>query len=535
MGWLAGKDAGIYVGWLGLDEDFTVFPGYGPSGVATFALDLEDGFKVTLSWRTDVISHADGTEQRISTLDRPVQHYDGAALLIGSTRRLARARLARYAAQGAEFLLALPHEALTPIADASGAQLTVSSLTYCDWKEVGQRVVVLSADRSQSVDGVIQAVSGNHVTLDVAPGSVGAEGGTLMPAMAVFLEPQQNFNRYRVAVDAWNLSARAAIFDFAPAAAGLDLGTINPAWAGARVVARQGGLAGNLITVDCDTFTSNPAGGAYAETVPTNVAIHMKGDTDTLGDMAALVNAQSSLVMIVGTYNGAASIGSGDAFTQDLAGGEDSGAMGTGATLTMYAGHPVWDRGVENSSTISEPVNAMTEILDLGGVPYAIGQAIAPVWGRAVAITGSAFGGDWAWLKLMLATLRGAQRMFWLPSWRDDLTWVSSGTLSLTVRTDDDSDLAAWYPSQRDRLQIRQDDGTITYVQITGTPVDNGDGTQTLTISSTLSGVDVDLISWLEPCRFEGDAFEVTFKPGSFEMEAMARAHAADEIAEVES
>src|SRR5690348_15864442 len=53
---------------------------FGPGGVATFALDLEAGFKLSLVWKTDIIPHADGSEQRTAQWDRPKQRYSGTAM-----------------------------------------------------------------------------------------------------------------------------------------------------------------------------------------------------------------------------------------------------------------------------------------------------------------------------------------------------------------------------------------------------------------------------------------------------------------------
>jgi hypothetical protein len=523
MGWLVGIDAGWEVGWFVPDDD-TGVPGYGPDGVATFAMDIEQGFKVTLTWRTPIIPNADGSEQRTSNLDRPNQHYDGTALLLGDAPRQIRARLARYAAAGSVFLLALPHEALPLLDDADSTTLTVSStaLARADWAEAGQRVTVLTADRTASMNAVIQSVGSGRIELDVAPGAVGNAGGLVMPAMAIHLEPQQDFARFKIVAERWSLSARAAIFDFALPRAGVDLGGIDPAWNGARLVSRLDGIEGNFVDFQLDASPSNT--GTLFENDTTTIA-RMKGGTATLGDLAALVNAQSSNFKIVGTYDVNAVIGTGDAFLATAMGGEASGLFGRGATLSTYAGHPVWDKPLANSGTINDPVLAMTQIIDLGGVPYALSKVSQAAWGRAVAILGDLGAGEWQWLKLFIATVRGAQGMFWLPTWRPDLTPVSIAGTQLVARTDDESDITAWWPSQRDRIQISYTDGSVDYRRIVAR-VDNGDDTQTLTLDAAATGVDIAMVSWLEASRFESDTFEVTFEGGTFAMQTTARAHA---------
>ncbi len=525
MNLVAGIDAGLFAGLKLLDSAAPGFPGYGPDGVAAFT-GVEIGFKLTLTWASDVRPHADGTEQRASTLDRPKQHFDGQVKLLGNAPRGLRAKLARYAAANVPFLLGLPWESLPLLDDADGAELTVSStwLAKSDWNQVGQRVIVRAG--TESTTAVLQSASGSTITLDVAPGSAGAAGGEVMPAMAIYLEPQQDFARAKVNAETWNLSARAAIFDFAPTHATLDLGAIHPALAGAILMFRESGLVGNTYQALLNTFgVGDPV--VIDADAPPEIEMFVVGDVATLGDLAAALETQSNLARLVGDYDPATVIPAavGIALTP-LSGGSATGAMGRGAVLTQYAGLPVWDRPLANAGAAADPVHALSEIIDLGGVPYPIGQADYPVYGRALTIS-SDDPDDWQWLKLFLSTVRGAQGVWWLPTYRADLTWVSSGALSLTVRSDDDSDIGAWYPKQRDRLMVRQVDGTVTYLQVTGAIVDNGDGTQTLTVDATLSAEDVELVCWLEPCRFQSDTFEITWGTGrTFSMSAPAQAHA---------
>jgi hypothetical protein len=525
MNLVVGIDCGVFAGVRLLDDAAPGFPGYGPDGVATF-FGVEVGFKVTLTWASDVRTHVNGTEQRASSLDRPKQHFDGQVMLLGDAPRGVRSKLARYAAANVPFLLGLPHESLDLLDDADGATLAVSPtwLAKSDWAEIGQRVLVCKGKLAST--GIIQHKTSSTITLDTAPGDAGVAGGLVMPAMAIYLEPQQDFARFKVAAETWSLSARAAIFDFALPRAGIDLGQYDAAWTGAFIASRLDGIEGNVVDFQLDPDPGNAAGGTLFEGVGVTTIARMKGGTDTLADLAALINSQSGNFQLVGDYDGGAVIGAGDAFLATAAGGASAGNFGIGATLVTYAGLPVWHKPLKNPNTVNDPVHALSEIIDLGGVPYPIGMADYPVYGRALTIESDG-PDDWQWLKLFLATVRGAQGVWWLPTYRDDFTWVSSGVLSLTVRTDDESDIGAWYPKQRDRLMVRQTDGTVTYVRISGTPTDNGDGTMTLTIDATLSDEDVEKVSWLEPCRFQGDTFEVTFNGGrSFTMTADAQAHA---------
>jgi hypothetical protein len=64
---------------------------------------------------------------------------------------------------------------------------------------------------------VIQSApgGGSTIVLDVAPGTAGARGGRIMPAMAVYLDAVQGFARHQVNVELWQLRAVAALFGFA--------------------------------------------------------------------------------------------------------------------------------------------------------------------------------------------------------------------------------------------------------------------------------------------------------------------------------
>ncbi|HSN26958.1 MAG TPA: hypothetical protein VLT45_11745 [Kofleriaceae bacterium] len=522
--WLAGWDAKWKVGWFGLDASSAPFSGYGPDGVATLGLTLATGFRVTYSWATDIIPHRDGTEQRIATLDRPKQTYDGAATLVGADPRISRARLARYAAQGAVFLLGLPHEGMTLLADTPGVTLTVSAadLAACDWATYGQRVITMTPDGSLASAGVLQSVGTGTLTLDVAPNSAGAHGGRVMPAMAVCLEPQQDFPRYAVTAEQWNIKARAAIFDFAPPSATLDLQVASgdATYAGCILVSRRPGLFGEYAI----TFAN--AGVTSLNEIGYSTTVNFQNGVTTLANVATLLDTSAN-VKLTGTYNPATVLHSGDSFGVLMDGLDAAGAMGAGAMLTMYAGHPVWDRGIENEGTITDSVQAQTELVDLGGVPVSIGHANYPSWGRTVGMESTQWS-EWQWAKAMLAALRGMQCMFWLSTYRDDLTYVAmNGASIMKVSTTDGSDIAAWWPAQRDRIAVEQTNGTVQYAQIL-TVTDNGDGTQSLSLDTNIAGTPR-RVSWLEPCRLNSDDVEVTFGGNggwSFSFSLLARAYA---------
>lgn len=523
MGWYADGKLDWPLDWYGIDGDPTMFDGYGPSGVYTLMLDLQVGFTVRWGWLTDIIKTRSGLEQRISRNDSPKQSYSGDALLFDDNPRTIRAKLARYAAIGSQFLLGLPHEELTIRASSSGTTVYVhaGALALVDWAKPGQRVVLARA--GASLDAVIQSTTSNTIELDVTPGALGLVGGRIMPAMAVYLEPQQNFARYPTNAERWNLDARAAIFDFAPTKASLALGpiTVSAAFDGVILVARPDGLAGNSITVALTGDALFPPMGGLSESGLVTTVLFRPGVT-TLANLEAVL-LLSSNVLMTGTWTGADTIAAGDAFAATSLAGGANGAVGTGATVTTYDGHPVWDRRLSNKSTAQDSVHAMTEILDFGGVPYAIGTADEADWGRAVGFDANGVNAmaEYQWLKLFLSTVKGRQKAFWLPTWRDDMTFVSKAANTITISDTDGSDFFAWWPAQRQHIQIWEADGTITYAEVTAA-VDNG-ATITLTIGTTLASSDVTMVSWLELCRFESDDFELQCDAAHYAMSTVAR------------
>ncbi|RPH65005.1 MAG: hypothetical protein EHM89_00250 [Acidobacteria bacterium] len=502
----------------GQDPEFAV--GFGPAGVATLVLDLENGFQVTYNWITDVkIKTRSGKEQRISRNDVARQSFSGSALLRADSPRTVRAQMARFAAVGAQFLLGLPHEDLTIAADASTFTVFVHSTAYSDWAKPGQRVVVARA--GSFVDAVIQSVTSTTIVLDIEPGSLGNVGGVIMPAVPIFLEPQQDFPRYPVSVERWNINARANINDFAPTLATLPLGpvTLSAAFNNVTLVSRLFGLAGNAINVQFSSNAIYPAIGQLIETGYFTEFRYRPGVT-TLDNLYSKL-LLSSNVMMTGTWTGSDTIAAGDIFDEPLTGASEAGAVGTGATVTSYAGHPVWDKRLDNEGTAQDSVQAATEIIDHGGTPYALGTADRADWGRAVLFK-SAGQTDWQWWKRFLSEVKGRQKAFWLPTWRDDLTFVSQAPGEIVVSSEDGSDLFAWWPDLRQHIQIVEDDETVTYAEIEDA-IDNLDGTITLTVSEDPASSDVAMISWLEPCRFESDDFPVSFNADGFKVASVAR------------
>jgi hypothetical protein len=190
--------------------------------------------------------------------------------------------------------------------------------------------------------------------------------------------------------------------------------------------------------------------------------------------------------------------------------------IGTGAAVTTYAGRPLWDRKLENNSTITDSIHALTEIIDHGGTPYALGWADMADWGRAIAITGKGLD-DWQWLKLFIATVKGRQKSFFLSTYRNDLPFVSKASGTVTVT----GNVGVWWPLQRRHVEVRETSGTVTRAEVTAA-VDNGDGTWTLTIGTTIATSSVTMVSWIEVCRFTSDEFAVAFDKNGFALKTVA-------------
>ncbi len=518
--------------WPDPGDPLNLVPPTGPAGVATFVADLDEVMTVVVEHQTDIFKSHDGQEKRAAVLDHPHRRITGSALLVGGASVLTlRAQLGRYAASGATFLLGLPYESILISANAVGTQITVaaSDLASCDWANPGQRVVLMAGDRT-TIDAVVQSASGSSINLDIAPGVMGKAGGYIMPTVPIYLEPQQGFARYRnpEGLEQWSIDARAALFGFQKSAraALLDIEATYPAagnLVGVIIQARTPGIAGDSIRV---SFAGDSMSGVDFTEVGTDIAVHFIPGVSTVAQVTALLNSNAAFVKCVGTWNETFVLGSGDVFAlTQLDGGSDGdyATDGTGATVATHAARPVFDRGIVNDDTIDDSIHSMNELVELGGMLANKGQASRSDWGRFIAIE-SPWGPEWQWLKRFHATVRGCQRAFWLPTWRRDLTAVSSGAGTMIIQgpADVNGGFFSWYPAYRD-IQIRQTDGAITRATITNA-VDNGNGTITLTTGVTLAGPAIDMVSWLELCRLENDAITVRFQGHLFSIETTARA-----------
>lgn len=512
--------------WRGPSFDGN-FGGTTPGGLSTFILDAENGtYKVRLEWFTDVRPAAVGEEQRAARNNRAKESYSGKAWLLDDMPVRVRATMAKYAARGQAFLLALPHEELLITADSTGTVSPVDAdeLALTDWATEGQRVVGYREDEDGNlawIDAVIQSVGVSSLELDVDLGEVGLEGGRIAPARPIYFEPEQDFGRFESPEEQWDIKARAIDFDYAKALASLDLGpiTFTAGLENASLTERTPGQSPSV------RFVAASIAAVNVSEVNNLVTVTFRGAPfpHTVEQMFEKLST-ATLVAPTGTW-GTGNLDAADAFAAtQLTGGELQSAVGRGATLDAFLDKPVWDLPIRIAGQATDSLKAMTRIIDFNGVPYAIGMADASHWGRAVGMR-SEDRYDWQWLKLFITTVRGRQRTWWYPSWRDDLPFVSKAVGTITV----EGDVDAWYPEQRRHVQVVEASGTVTRAEISAAE-DNGDGTWTLTIGTTLASSNVQMVSWLELCRFERDQFDVVWGQHGFALSTMARAISLTEL-----
>lgn len=192
--------------------------------------------------------------------------------------------------------------------------------------------------------------------------------------------------------------------------------------------------------------------------------------------------------------------------------------MGVGATVTTYDGLPVWDLG-NATNFAAQPLRSGVDLVDMGGRIGALGNFTEVNWGRALVVAGRGRA-DWQWLKAFLDAVRGQQMPFLLPTGRPDLVVASGDASGGTVivqgppTTDAPDYVNDWFPSlAHRRLRLLKADGTAAYRTITGA-IDNGNGTQTLTLDSALAGA-LSRLEFLETVRLDSDDVAVSFgSPG---------------------
>lgn len=520
-----------------------------PAGAATLLL-LESGSKVSFSWATDARKMWSGKEYRSQFLDDPKRVFVGAATLRGNDVRAMRVQLLRFAAIGSVFSLGLSYEAISVTGAAVGMVIPTTDTTKSDFMEQGQRVAITDGSGT-FVDAIIQSFTSSSVTVDVDPGSLGRQGCTIVPTIPVYLDPVINFTRYRGTnlIEQWQISARAAVFGFpvqgraATAALSGSAGVLHGVVMSCVIAS---GAAGNAYTIqfvgDAHLTVGPPfVDGTSVTNTGTNYVVHYVPGWTTVEGLQVLlagIFAFGGGWVIGERIGGLVSDDVGPVpFTGGIAAGY--GVMGAGATVATYDSRPLWDRYVQIEDNANDSIQSLTEVVDMNGLPISIGTANQSDWGRALYVR-DMDRDQWQWLKAFLATVRGAQRAFWLPSFRADLLSTGAygspdpdpsagGAPMLNLVSGDNAGNAlAWF-SQRDRILIRQVNGFTAIVRIKSI-VDNLDGTLTCVLDWTLApalpdpSVQIDLICWVELVRFDTADFDVEWSSSAtFTFQTKAR------------
>lgn len=386
-------------------------PPVGPAGSGTFSMFVEDEATITYEWLTDVQPARSGNELRRSILKKPRQRFDFTSLLTDSESRSLLGTLADAAVDAPTFLVGMPHEELGVVSSTS-TTITVDSLAHCDWAVAGQRIVVMSPAGVQAEASINGSPSGATIPVSANLTAVAIAGARVMPAVAVYLDAEQNLGRHRVNLSRWVMSARAAV--------------------------------------------------------------HGYGATSTLG---------------------------------------------AGATVTNYDDMPVWDRGVAQTFA-NQPLMTGAQLVDFGARITQLAVRSVPAWGRSVRIESDSTA-EWQWFKKFLDTVRGRAIAFLLPTGRADLIPVGNASSGI-LRISGADYVNDWFPSlAHRRLRLVEASGNAVYRTISAC-VDNGDGTQDLTLNSAF-GAALERVEFLETVRFEFDEVSVRWRGYGFESSPMTR------------
>lgn len=250
----------------------------------------------------------------------------------------------------------------------------------------------------------------------------------------------------------------------------------------ANITAMSPGTPGaNTLTLDQlptagKTFA---AGAAYVLPLrPVNLQDNPDHDRYTLGDGVLTVNGQAATVRTT---------------------------WGTGASLTTFDSFPVLNKRIILATTFKEQVRDDLQLIDYGAAFGVVSERTAGAVRRMHqwTVTGDT---DRQFWKLLLSTLRGRQGAMLVPTWLDDLvinTQPTVGATSLLIKSTPNY-VTSWFAMGIKHLQLEHADGTVEYAKVTAA-VDNGNGTQTLTVAVGVSGTAITRISLLELCRLDSD------------------------------
>ncbi len=103
--------------------------------------------------------------------------------------------------------------------------------------------------------------------------------------------------------------------------------------------------------------------------------------------------------------------------------------------------------------------------------------------------------------KLFFYTIVGGREPFWAPTWKPDLELNAQPGATTSFTVQGDFYKTTYYDTNAIKdFQFELADGTVVYRRATNC-VDNGNGTQTITVNSALPATAIEVVSFLEKCR----------------------------------
>ena len=207
-------------------------------------------------------------------------------------------------------------------------------------------------------------------------------------------------------------------------------------------------------------------------------------------------------------------------------------AVGTPPTpgTPGYRGHRVHEKEPGSKAGRDDALNRGFSILDAGMGPRAAeSPEIAPSAVRSYLWQADSHA-EVAALRQFVDDCKGRLEAFWLPTLVYDLTWANAPGTGSTLTIHSIGYSAGLFPGSgaRRHLSFRQRFGTVRMYRMVTAAVDNGDGTETLTLDSPLDTAVTDpgdwIISFLRLCRMEDDQITIDWQ-GQAYAEAVLRFH----------
>jgi hypothetical protein len=188
---------------------------------------------------------------------------------------------------------------------------------------------------------------------------------------------------------------------------------------------------------------------------------------------------------------------------------------GAGSTVTTFYGAPVFDRPIVNSNLNSETIMPDSEAVDFGtNKTWQAATRTRAEWMRQIEYT-IVDDSSRQWVKKFFVTIKGRQKMFWLPTWEPNLalhTQPVGNTMAIKIPPNINTVNWATTWAERDALQLTQSNGTVSHVRIIGS-TDLGGGVMQLTFDAS-PPASVVMISFLDRCRLDTDELAIEWTPG---------------------